>query len=112
MKKTKVIILSSLLLLAALTLGIIKAASVTVTEGQISGTLTIAATVTGNVDLTYRWFDSVSVSREDDGTEATFTIPTNLTADDSPYYYFCVVEAEEAEPKVSVTTVTVNPRLP
>jgi len=91
-------------------------ASTTVTQGSISGSLTIAASVTLGATVSYQWYSNTSASNSG-GTiisgaiNANFTIPTTLTAAESPYYYYCVVSATSGAASVrsNVATVTVTP---
>ena len=86
---------------------------VAVTEGSISGSLTIEASVTKGT-LAYQWYESEDDSSDGEAIEgataATFTIPTTLTVDDGPdYFYYCVVSADGAVSVISdVATVTVS----
>lgn|GEM_PF-2732553 len=88
------------------------AAETTVTEGSITVTLTVAATVTGNCLLNYQWYSNTSPANTGgmpitNATEATYTIPTDLPA--GTYYYYCVVSAAGAQDKSSnAATVTVS----
>lgn len=82
------------------------------TAGSVSGSLTVAATVSGGT-LTYQWYACADASGTNPQaipgeTGASFTIPTTLTA--GTYYYFCRVSGTQA-PDVSsdVATVTVQP---
>ena len=69
-------------------------ATTTVTQGNISGSLSVTASVAPAATLTYQWYRNDTDSN-DGGTSlsgtnnATFTIPTNLT--EGTYYYFCEV---------------------
>ncbi|MDR0275069.1 MAG: hypothetical protein LBI48_06975, partial [Burkholderiaceae bacterium] len=87
--------------------------NVTVTEGAITGSLTIGATVNPSGTLTYQWYSNTTASNTGGALlageqGASFTIPTTLTA--GTYYYYCVVNAAGATPLASdVATVTVNP---
>ena len=89
------------------------AATTNVTVGSISGSLSVAATVTEGATLSYQWYSNTSASNEggtslgNSATGASFTIPATLPAGE--YYYFCVVNATGgADPKRSnVATVTV-----
>jgi len=88
-------------------------ASVDVFEGSITQSLTVEAEITPEgATLSYQWFRSNSEGNPGDdpvGTGATFEIPPNLTADESPYYYIVQVTAQGAMPvNSSVATVTVN----
>ena len=75
------------------------AASTTVSEGSITGSLSVTATANkDNVTLTYQWYANSTNSNSNgtaitDATNATFPIPTNLTHAGSPYYYYCIVNA-------------------
>jgi len=92
------------------------AAGTTVTQGSVSGSLTVGASVSPSVALSYQWYSSTTDKNSggtaiSDATGATFAIPANLTADNSPYYYYCVVSADGAESVTSaVITVTVLPQ--
>jgi len=88
------------------------AATTTVTAGKISGSLTVAASVTEGATLSYQWYSNSNSSNNTSGTiitgetAASFTIPTTLTA--GTYYYYCVVSATGAVSVTSnVVTVTV-----
>ncbi|MCL2165344.1 MAG: S8 family serine peptidase [Oscillospiraceae bacterium] len=85
-----------------------------VTQGSISGNLSISASVTQGATLSYQWYrnttnNNTGGSIETGATNASFTIPTTLTAAGSPYYFYCVVSAWGAVPVHSnAATVTVN----
>jgi len=86
---------------------------VTVTEGEISETLSIVASA-GSKTLIYQWYENTTKSTVggtpvSGATSATFTIPTTLTKIGGPYYYYCVVSCEGLESVTSnVATVTVT----
>lgn len=86
---------------------------VTVTEGEISETLSIVASA-GSKTLSYQWYENSTESTVggtpvSEATSATFTIPTTLTEIGGPYYYYCVVSCEGLESVTSeVVTVTVD----
>ena len=86
---------------------------VTVTEGEISETLSIVASA-GSKTLIYQWYENTTKSTVggtpvSGATSATFTIPTTLTEIGGPYYYYCVVSCEGLESVTSnVATVTVT----
>ena len=98
-----------------ITIDVQPAATLTVTEGDISASISVSASVTGGGSVTYRWHSNNAPTNEDGSaiagaTNATFQIPATLTAAGSPYYYFCEVSATGADPKRSdVTNVTVEP---
>ncbi|WP_291528540.1 hypothetical protein [Bacteroides sp. UBA939] len=85
-------------------------------EGNISGSLTIAATATEGAVLTYQWYSNTTANNTgstklDGATLATYTFPATLTA--GTYYYFCEVGAKGAVTvRSSVVTVTVNAPTP
>ncbi len=87
--------------------------SVSFTEGSIEGSLTIEATVTEGKTLDYNWCrstspDGIAVSEITGETEASFTIPTDLSAGE--YHFLCKVSADGTTPVYSdVATVTVEP---
>ena len=96
-----------------ITIGTQPAATITVTEGSITESLTVAATVTQGATLTYQWYSNATASNvggtavATGGASATFAIPTTLTA--NTYYYFCEVSATGADAKRSnAATVTVT----
>jgi len=82
-------------------------------EGSISGSLTVAATVTEDGIPAYQWYEGISAADMDgaaiaDAVNASFAIPVSLVA--GTYYYYCVISAQGAEPVTSdVATVTVDP---
>lgn len=86
--------------------------SVTVTEGTITGDLSVAALAVGTTGLTYQWYSN----DEDSNTDGTliagetgtkFDIPDDL--DEGEYYYYCEITADGADKVVSdVATVTVE----
>ena len=88
-------------------------AGTSVTEGSISGSLTVAASVTQGATITYQWYKNTSNSNSGgtaitSATDATFDIPTELT--EGVYYYYCMLSATGAVSVTSsVVTVTVNP---
>ncbi|MDR2890353.1 MAG: hypothetical protein LBV18_01910, partial [Alistipes sp.] len=87
-------------------------ASVTVTEGEISGSLTVEASATEGATLSYQWYENTTASNAggtaiEGATGATFALPTDLTV--GAYFYFVEVSAEKATAKRSdAATVTVN----
>ena len=88
-------------------------ASATVTQGSISGSLSVAASVTQGATLSYQWYSNTTNSNTggamiNGATAASYTIPTTLTA--GAYYYYCVVGATGGAASVTsnAATVTVN----
>ena len=73
------------------------AATTSLYVGNISGSLSVGASVTGNAALSYRWYRAVSADASDDspvtGTmpSADFAIPANMVS--GAYNYFCEVTA-------------------
>jgi len=90
------------------------ATNTTFTEGNISGSLSVTASVTPNGTLAYQWYRNITNSNSGGtlitgATSASFTIPTTLTATGSPYYYYCVISsAGAASVNSNVATVRVN----
>ncbi len=84
------------------------------TEGSISGSLTVAASVTEGAALSYQWYTNTTASSTggtaiSGATGASYTLPADLT--DGTYHYFCEVSAEGADSKrTDAATVTVNAR--
>jgi len=87
------------------------AAATSVTAGSISGSLSVAASVSPSTALSYHWYSNTSDSNTggsaiDGATSENFTIPVTLTA--GTYYYFCEVRATGADSvRSNVATVTV-----
>ena len=86
---------------------------VTVTAGNITEKLTVAATTTATGGaLSFQWYNcedaaGKNAAEEEGATEATFAIPADLEAGE--YYYYCEVGAEDVEAVQSdVATVTVE----
>jgi hypothetical protein len=93
-----------------ITIGTQPAASTTFFEGNISGSLTVAATILPNGTLAYQWYENTANSNTGGtaipgATNANFTIPTTLTA--GTYYYYCVVSGATLA-SVTATPVTTN----
>ena len=87
--------------------------SSTVFQGTISGNLTVEATVDPIVGLSYQWYQRTSITTTvavSGATSETFSIPTNLTSAESPYYYYCEVRGTGAVTVSSETAeITVRP---
>lgn len=87
-------------------------ADITVTEGSIIESLAIEAEVSSGVEPTYQWYSNETDSNTGgtliaEATDALFVLPDDLT--EGTYYYYCVVNAAEAESVASeVATVTVE----
>jgi predicted outer membrane repeat protein len=104
-------------IMAAITITTQPAANTIVTEGSISGSLSIVANVTPSAQLSYQWYSNTTNSNTGGtviagATNSGFAIPTTLTASGSPYYYFCEVRAIDATPvtsNIATVTVTVSP---
>jgi len=91
-------------------------------QGDISGSLTIAASATLNAVPAYQWYSNTTASTiggtpVDGATSTTFAVPIDLT--EGTYYFYCVVNATIASPTAaqsatampvasSVVTVTVT----
>jgi|GEM_PF-1808791 len=71
----------------------------TVTQGQISGNLSITATTTENATLTYQWYRNNTAIT--DATTASILIPTDLALG---LHHFHVVVTATINPSVSVTS--------
>jgi len=88
------------------------AATTNVTAGSISGSLTVAASVTEGATLQYRWYSNTDNSNSggiaiSGSNNASFAIPTNLAM--GIYYYFCEVRANNATSvRSAVAMVTVD----
>jgi len=89
------------------------AAMTNVTAGSISGSLSVAASVTPAVTLSYQWYSNTSTGNTGGNvisaaTSTSYTIPATLTAGN--YYYFCEVRAVGANSvRSNVATVSVAP---
>ena len=71
-------------------------ASTRVNVGQITGSLSVKASVTQDATLSYQWYSNTANSNKDGteipgATKAGFDIPVNLEA--GTYYYYCVAGA-------------------
>jgi len=75
---------------------------ITITEGAINESLSVEANITLNgapysaLQLSYQWYSNTTESNTDGtvisgATSAIFNIPVNLSAADSPYYYYAVL---------------------
>ena len=80
---------------------------------NISGSLTVSATVTQGASLSYQWYSEITNSNTggiaiNGATSANFAIPTTLL--EGTYYYFCEVNATSGAVPVrsNVATITVS----
>ena len=85
------------------------AASITVVQGNICGSLSVSASA--NASLTYQWYSNTTNNNSggtpiSSATNASFTIPTSLTA--GTYYYFCEIKSGKYIVRSNVATVTVT----
>ena len=87
------------------------AANTNVTAGGITGSLTVAASVTSGDTPAYQWYEAPTASNTTGtpivgATGANFAIPVGLTA--GTYYYFCEASAANASSvRSDVATVVV-----
>ncbi|MCL2480207.1 MAG: hypothetical protein FWF38_00700 [Spirochaetaceae bacterium] len=88
------------------------AVNTSVGQGAITGSLTIAATVTPSVTLSYQWYSNTANNNTTGtiiagATNTSYAIPTGLST--GIYYYYCVVSEQGATSVHSnVATVTVK----
>jgi len=91
---------------------LIEPMDITVTEGSISDSIGLEASVSGGAEVAYQWYSNTAASSTggtvvDGATESVFALPTTLTV--GTYYYYCELSADEAESITSnVVTVTVQ----
>ena len=84
-----------------------------VTEGAITGSVSVTASASSGI-VTYQWYSASSYSNVggsaiSGASSTSYTIPTTLTDEDSPKYYYCIVGHASAPSIVSnVTKVTIN----
>jgi uncharacterized repeat protein (TIGR02543 family) len=98
-----------------ITIGTQPAPSTNVTQGSVTGSLSVAASVTEGAALSYQWYSNTTNSNTGGtavpagGTSASLAIPTSLTQ--GTYYYYCTVSATGGATPVtsSVATVVVAP---
>jgi len=83
-----------------------------VTEGSITGSLSVVASSNTSNPVTYQWYENITDSTTggtaiNGETSASFDIPTDLVVD--TYYYYCVLGLSGAESlSTSVATVAVS----
>ena len=85
------------------------AALTEVSEGSITGSLSVVANSNTSNPVTYQWYENTIDSSTggtviNGETSASFDIPTDLLAD--TYYYYCVLSSSGAE-NVTTTVATV-----
>ena len=91
------------------------AATTNVTQGSISASLRVEATVSNSTSPTFQWYESAANTNIGGepiwgATSASYAIPSNLAV--GTYYYYCVVSALGAQDVASnVATVNVSPAL-
>ncbi|MCL2443967.1 MAG: formylglycine-generating enzyme family protein, partial [Treponema sp.] len=84
-------------------------------SGNISGDLSVAASVIGNADISYQWYRN-TINNNSGGTiisgatNASYVIPTTLTA--GTYYYYCRLSAGGGASPVSSSVARVNVSVP
>ena len=91
------------------------AASTNVTQGNISGSLSLAASVTESASLAYQWYSNAAAANSGGSpiggaTGASMTIPTGLSA--GTHHYYCVVSASGGAAPVDSNAATVNVAAP
>ena len=82
-------------------------------EGGERPSLSVGATVSAGGVLTYQWYKNttesnsggVSLGLLNNARTATYTVPHDLTKAGSPYYYYCVVSAQDAAPQTTRAAV-------
>jgi len=98
--------------IGCITISVQPAETVNVIEGNITGNLSVTASISQVATLSYQWYSNTVNSNSDgtpiqDATSSTFTIPTTLTT--GIYYYFCEVSATGATSvRSNVATVNVS----
>ena len=84
---------------------------ITVTEGSVSGALSVEASSSAGADITYQWYkadraDGTAATRLIGETDLTYELPAELSAGE--HYYFCKITADGVNSLYSeVATVTV-----
>ena len=91
------------------------AAITDLTIGDISGSLSVGASVTGNAALSYQWYSNATNSNIggeliNGATSSSYTIPTTLSA--GTYYYFCEVRATNGAQSIRSNVARVNVSAP
>ena len=89
-------------------------ASKDIHEGEPGGNLSVTAMIINGSGLTYQWYLSSEPSNKsgkpiEGATGASYALPDDLTGAGSPYYYYCLVSAPEAQSMASnVATIEVR----
>ena len=107
-----IVVIGDLIPAPVITIDTQPAASTTVTAGEITGNLNVAASVTEGATLSYQWYAHTPTTAPTPivgATSATFAIPTTLTP--GTHYFYVVVSATGGAVPVrsGVATVTVVP---
>ena len=81
------------------------------TAGNITGSLTVSASVTPSASLSYQWYRNTTNSNTAGNpisgeTRNIFIIPTNLT--ENTYYYYCIIPSGTVSVRSNVARVIVN----
>jgi len=89
--------------------------STTKNVGNISGSLSVSASVTQEATLSYKWYSNITPSNIggniiNGATSSSYTIPTNLTA--GAYYYFVEISATGGAASVRSNVAIVYVLLP
>ena len=98
-------------LIPVITIDVQPQATITITEGDISGALSVSVSATEDAALTYQWYSN-NVNNNTGGTpiegatNASFELPTTLSA--GTYYYYCVVSAAYSTVTSNTVRVTVE----
>ncbi len=88
------------------------ATTTNVTEGSITGSLSVVASGNTSNSITYQWYENITASTEggtpiNGETSASLDIPNDLTA--GSYYYYCVLSLVGADDVTTeVATVVVS----
>ncbi len=96
-----------------ITITVQPAAPAALTEGSVSGTLAVTATVTGGAKPAYRWYTydpeaEVVSEAAGNAADAIYTLPADLRA--GTHYFLCEVSAPKAASvRTDPVTVTVKP---
>ena len=85
-------------------------ASTTVTQGAITGNLSVTATVTESATLSYQWYQGGTAIPN--ATSATLAIPTDLTVGTHDFHVVVRATGGAAAVTSSTATVTVNSSTP